>query len=138
MLTKILQQEPSGTCLGQRGQLVLSSQLPTLLLWGQDIRIINTVYSIPQQLDDSPVIEAVVAIGRNAYMPSLPALTKLLTESPFWHRRQYAAGAIGSIPERDAGEILARAVNGEQLYFVRHWIEAAKLRCDQRNNLRQQ
>ena len=60
---------------------------------------------------------------------ALPQLGRILKSSPYWDMRMYAAASLGRMGSTDADAVLAETEKAEPLYFVRHWIAAARLNC---------
>jgi len=91
----------------------------------------DAVYAVPNHLLDDLTIQAILAAARNKAEGGVPELSRMLRESPFFHRRMYAVAALGSIGTPEALAALRQAESKEPFYFVRHWIEAAELRASE-------
>jgi hypothetical protein len=86
---------------------------------------------ISRTLDDSKAVQAILACGRNRDTKAIPLLADTLRGSPFFQHRMYAAMALGAIGTKKSVEALEGAEKIEPFYFVRHWIQAAKLRASE-------
>ncbi|MDP6527251.1 MAG: HEAT repeat domain-containing protein, partial [Kiritimatiellia bacterium] len=71
---------------------------------------------------------AIVALGAVGDHEDVPVIAKLLSDSSFWDVRCYAAAALGQIGGEGGLRALASIESKEPYYFVRHWIQAARLR----------
>ncbi|MDP6526901.1 MAG: HEAT repeat domain-containing protein, partial [Kiritimatiellia bacterium] len=71
---------------------------------------------------------ALTALGTVGNHEDVPVIARYLSDSPFWDVRCYAAAALGQLGGKESLRALTSAEPKEPYYFVRHWIQAARLR----------
>ena len=72
---------------------------------------------------------AMVALAKFATDDDIPIISRVLNESPYWDLRTYAACTLGSIASVRSVVALREAEKKEPFYFVRHFIQAARMRA---------
>jgi tetratricopeptide (TPR) repeat protein len=113
--------------MGEAGTMELFIQLPSSKFRAKVHKRVDVLCNRAQPNRDV-ARKALVALARVGDTDDIPLLAKILSDSPYWDLRMYAAGVLGSIPSKASLIVLGKAAEQEPFYFVRHFIQAARRR----------